>query len=56
MQKNEEKFNFSSFFFQNFPLYSFYIWFRIKSISGRKWRKVVRKGECVAADSRKHQK
>ncbi|MGN9102465.1 hypothetical protein ACTM9V_04150 [Oliverpabstia intestinalis] len=56
MQKNEEKISFSSFFFQNFPLYSYCIWFKIKSISGRKWRKVVRKGECVAADSRKHLK
>ena len=51
-RKNEEKISFSSFFFQNFPLYSYCIWFRIKSISGRKWRKVVRKGERVAADSR----
>lgn len=56
MRKNEEKFDFSSFFFQNFPLYSFNIWFRIKSISGRKWRKVVRRGERVAADSNKHPK
>lgn len=55
-RKNEEKFDFSSFFFQNFPLYSFNIWFRIKNISGRKWRKVVRRGERVAADSNKHPK